>query len=108
MSEEISTADPAAEEARSLLQSRVARFGLATSGVLWAFLGYRVVAELASGNAGGLAVPHTFAHVGAAVVMLGMWALCRSGTRSARFVRTVETVGLLGGSFLFQLMGAGT
>jgi hypothetical protein len=95
----------ATEQGRARFQRRVASFGLATGGALLSFLAYRALSVLASGEFENLLQPDMLTHLAGGIVMLGMWLLCRSGKRSARYVRAVETVGLVGGSFAFELMG---
>jgi hypothetical protein len=100
------TADLAAtEQGRAMLQERVARFGLAAGGGFAAFYVYRALLVLGSGNTTALVRGDMLMHLVATVLVLGMWLLCRRGERSPRFVRTVETVGLVGSSFAFEVMG---
>jgi eukaryotic-like serine/threonine-protein kinase len=101
------TADLAAtEQGRAMFQQRVASFGLSTGSAFLIFLAYRAISVVASGEPEELLDPDMLMHLVAVVVMLGMWLSCRTGIRSPAFVRTVETVGLIGGSLALELMGA--
>ena len=92
------------EEGRAFLQERVAGFGLMAGGGGLAFVAFRVVMVLTHGGVQELASLDMVAHLVAATLMGSMWLLCRRGKRSARFVRLVESLGLVAGSFAYELM----
>lgn len=83
------------EEERAFLQRRVATFGLVTAGSFLFFLVYRTALLISIGQVGGLLDPAYGYHVLAGGCLLAIWVACRREPRSARFVRWVETLGLL-------------
>ena len=95
----------ASEEGRALLQQRVASFGLAGGIASLSFLAFRAAVLVVRGDYVLLLRPDMLAHLAGGLVVLGMWLFCRRGQRSARYARTVETIGLVGGSIAFELMG---
>ncbi len=92
------------EDARALLQRRVAGFALAVGGVNLAALVLRVLTVvLGRAQLPFVSVHSAWLHAGATVSLLAIWALTRSGRRSERFVRAVEALGLLGAAVLIEL-----
>ena len=87
------------------LQRRVSLFGLVVGGLGLIFLVFRVVDALWNDHYQELEDPSLHAHLAAVLLFTGMWALCRSGTRSRRFIHIVESVGFIGGSIAYQIMG---
>lgn len=86
----------------AFLQRRVGLFGLVAGGLVLVFYSLGVIGGL-SGAA--LVRPDMLTHAGAGVSLLAMWAAARGATRSARWVRGVETAGLVAASTLFVMMG---
>ncbi len=95
----------ATEEGRAFLQERVALFGLVGGAGGLFFFAFRAVMVLIGGRYHHLVKPDMLTHLAGALLMLSMWVLCRRGTHSPRYIRTVETVGLLSSSVAYQLMG---
>lgn len=93
------------EDARALLQRRVAGFALGVGALSFAAL----LARLAATVAGGLSLPFLpprslWMHAGATTSLFAIWALTRSGRRSARFVRVVEALGILAAAAFVELL----
>ncbi len=98
-----STSD-ASREALAFYQRRVALFGLVGAGLSSAFLVFGLVENL--GGALAYVRNGTFQfHFAGILTSTAMWLLCRSGERSLRFVRTVETVGFGASCLAYQAMG---
>jgi len=94
----------ASEEGRALLQRRVAGFGFVTGATLLAFYAYRLATASLSEHG------HAFdsdmnTHLAGGFFFFAMWLVCRTGQRSSRFVRAIESVGVIGGSVCFEAMG---
>jgi serine/threonine-protein kinase len=89
-------------ETLAFLQRRVQWFGLVAGGLVLTFYSYRVVGSL---SLAGLLQPHMLTHAGAGLSLLAMWAALRGPTRTARWVRMVETSGLVLASTLLVVMG---
>jgi len=94
----------ASEEGRALLQRRVAGFGFVAGATLFAFYVYRLIGCAMTELARALDAEMN-AHFAGGLFFFGMWLVCRTGRRSPRFVRTVESVGVVGGSVCFEIMG---
>ena len=89
------------------LQRRVAAFGAIVGGGGLAFFVFRLIGDShAEGFIAWLLLPDTHFHVVGAAFFLSAWVLCRRGTRSSRFVRTVEAVSLVGGCSGYAVMAA--
>ncbi len=82
------------EEDRAFLQRRVALFGLFTGGAYLFIWLYRMIGRLFFERPDDFAHPSVWWHLAAAGFFLLLWLLCRSGKRSARFIRTAELVAL--------------
>jgi eukaryotic-like serine/threonine-protein kinase len=87
------------------LQRRVALFGLAGASLGLIFLLFRVVMAVATGQYGEFTEASFALHALGAASLIVVWALCRSGPRSRRFVQGTETAGLLASSLAYELMG---
>ena len=83
------------------LQRRVGSFGLVSGALVLTFYVYRLASERALPD---LAEPSLLTHAGAGLSLLSMWLLSRGAARSARWVRTVESVGVSLASALLVLM----
>jgi len=93
------------EEGRAFLQARTARFGLWGFALGAFFVAVRLIqAACAQCLLRDLDLSMLL-HVLAALSLLGIWATCRSGIRSVRFLRTTETLGLLLACSFYALMG---
>jgi serine/threonine protein kinase len=87
-----STDGQSEEEMRAFLQRRVASFGLMLAALFGMFFVWRLISALLVNDDPSLAfLPWQALSVGA---FAGMWATCRRGRRSVRFIRTVEVLGL--------------
>ncbi len=94
------------EEDRAFLQRRVALFGgVIGAGYLFFWL-YRVAGLLAFDRQEALSDPSLWWHLAAAASLLVLWASCRRGRRSARFVRTAELAALAVGVVATGIMSA--
>jgi tRNA A-37 threonylcarbamoyl transferase component Bud32 len=89
-------------EALVFLQRRVASFGLFAGALVLAFYLYRALKEPGSDL---LSDPSMLTHLGAGLSLLSMWLWLRGSARSARWVRMVETSGLVLASTLLVAMG---
>ena len=87
------------------LQRRVAAFGLVAGGLLAAGLAFRLAFGLMGDVEPSLVHPSYLAHLLAAVLFLGLWALGRGAPRSREFVAVVEAVGVIGGCTAFTVVG---
>jgi len=94
------TTDPSGD-ALVFLQRRVGWFGLVAGGLCLTAYAFRIVAEPAI----DLAEPSMLTHAGAGLCLLAMWLSLRGATRTARWVRGVETSGLVLASTLLVVMG---
>jgi eukaryotic-like serine/threonine-protein kinase len=95
------TTEPSGD-ALVLLQRRVRWFGLVAGGLVLAFYVFRILDEPALS---ALAEPSMLTHAGAGLSLVAMWLLLRGKTRGARWVRAVETAGLVLASTLLVVMG---
>jgi serine/threonine-protein kinase len=95
------TTEPSGD-ALAFLQRRVGWFGLVAGALVLAFYAFRLMGEP---SATALAEPSMLTHAGAGLSLLGMWLSLRGPTRAARWVRAVETSGLVLASTLLVLMG---
>ncbi len=98
------TTTDSSEEARAFLQRRVAMFGF-FSGLLF-FLGWvaRVALGMQIAGAAVLTDGNVLWH-GVAVVCFSMvWVLCQGGDHSIRYLRAVESIGVLAGCMSFMVM----
>jgi len=93
------------EQGRAFLQRRVARFGLVGAGIGWGFLLFRFAQALSVGRLRELARPDVFFHFAAGLVLFGVWFACRGPARSPRFIRVVESTGLVLASASYSVMG---
>ncbi len=89
-------------DALAFLQRRVASFGLVAGGLALGFFAFRVASEH---SRSGLSQPDMLTHAGAGLCLVSMWLALRGGKRSARFIRVVETSGLVLASTLLVVMG---
>lgn len=96
------TTEPSGD-ALVFLQRRVGSFGLVAGSLVLAFYVYRVLEEP---GALVFADPSMLTHLGAGLSLLSMWLWLRGGARSVRWVRTVETAGLVLASTLLVWMGS--
>jgi len=84
------------------LQRRVGWFGLVGGGLVLGFYLYRV---LENARLCTLVEPSMLTHAGAGLSLASMWLLLRGAPRSVRWVRSVETAGLVLASTLLVVMG---
>ena len=89
----------------AFLQARVALVGKLLTVVFGGARCLQAVVELARGRPTALVAPEFLLGWTAALCVLAMWLLCRTGTRSRRYVQTVEAVCFLGTTVLVALMG---
>jgi serine/threonine-protein kinase len=105
------TIDPSAttsEETRALLQRRVAGFALAVGSLNAIALTGRLTAMGAwKYDLSFVPAQTSWLQAAGTACLLAIWALTRGGKPSARFVRIVETTGLLGAGACFQLLALG-
>ncbi len=94
------------EESREFLQRRVAAFGFGGGVMFMAFWTFRVVMTLLAATYEFLLDPSMLTHFMAGLSLLAVWVLCRSGSRSPRFIRAVEFFGLMGAVAGTVAMGA--
>ena len=104
----MATPTPAiSKEDLAFLQHRVARFGLLAGDVALFGLVFRIVSLALAGrfrqNCGD---PTMIAHAVGTLCFFVVWWLCRRGTRSFRFVRNTESIGLVCGCLAFQTIVA--
>ncbi|HKO93583.1 MAG TPA: hypothetical protein VJU61_20660, partial [Polyangiaceae bacterium] len=95
------TTEPSGD-ALVFLQRRVGWFGLVAGGLCLTFYVFRIVGDTAAID---LADPSMLTHLSASLCLLGMWLLLRGDTRTAFWVRAVETSGLVLASTLLVVMG---
>lgn len=96
------------EESRALLQRRVAGFALTVGGLMAASFALRVLVVLLSERARALTPSWTvWVQAGATASLLGLWLSTRGKRRSARTVRTLEALGLLGAAVCLQWLAHG-
>ena len=95
------TTEPSGD-ALVFLQRRVGWFGWVAGALVLAFYVFRLIVEP---SASALAEPSMLTHAGAGLSLVAMGLLLRGATRSARWVRAVETSGLVLASTLLVLMG---
>jgi eukaryotic-like serine/threonine-protein kinase len=89
-------------DALVFLQRRVGWFGLIAGGLVLAFYAYRLALEP---SPAALVEPSMLTHLGAGLSLVVMWLCLRGATRAARWVRAVETSGLVLASTLLAVMG---
>src|SRR5512143_2999925 len=90
-------------EALAFYQRRVALFGLVGAALSSAFLVFGLVEN--SRNALAFIREASFQfHLAGAAIAAAMWLLCRSGRRSLRFVKAVETVGFAASCLAYEAM----
>jgi serine/threonine-protein kinase len=92
-------------ETLAFLQRRVALFGLSAGGLGLIFLVFRTLVSLSGAWDEQIRHPNFLFHLLAVVLLLGAWLACRAGTRSRRFIQVAETVGLVGSSLAYEVMG---
>jgi serine/threonine-protein kinase len=94
------------EEERQFLQHRVGRFGLIVGCLFLGFLVFRVGELLFTGRLTEMnaLAPSMFWHLASALSFLATWLVCRRGSRSPRWVRIIESVGLVGGCTALAVM----
>jgi len=95
---------PTSEDERSFLQHRVSRFGLLVGLIFLGFAVFRLSVTSAAGHLDQLFRPNFYWHLVSTAFFLATWVITRRGALSARAVRIVETVGLLGGGAATQFM----
>ncbi len=93
------------EEARAFLQHRVARAGLFGGLLLLGFLLLRVVMVLTAAESGTDSASF-YLHLGAALLSLTPWVVCRRGVRSAALIHALEFAALIGLAVAMVLMGS--
>jgi serine/threonine-protein kinase len=96
------------EEDRAFLQRRVALFGLIIGLIFLGGFIFRtvIIAAVSEDVHGDFRDADYIFHSVAIVFLLAIWLLCRSRSRSARFIRTVESIGLVAACTSLVLMGA--
>jgi eukaryotic-like serine/threonine-protein kinase len=95
------TTEPSGD-ALVFLQRRVASFGLVSGALVLAFYAYRLISEP---QLFAVVEPSMLTHLAGGLSLVAMWLALRGAPRTARWVRTVETSGLVLASTLFVLMG---
>lgn len=95
------TTEPAGE-ALVFLQRRVGWFGLVAGGLALAFYAYRVAGDP---SLPALTEPSMVTHAGAGLSLVLMWLALSGRTLAARWVRAIETAGLVLASTLLVVMG---
>jgi len=96
----------AAEERREFLQHRVSRFGRMGALVFGMYLLYRVFADRLAWGEFQFSSSMQW-HLAGVVVLSLPWMVCRRGRRSVRFIRTIESVCVMGIGATVVLMGQG-
>src|SRR5262245_47034703 len=91
------TTEPSGD-ALTFLQQRVRWFGLVAGALALTFYSLRLTQD-------AVAEPSMLTHAGAGLCLLAMWLALRGTPRPARWVRAVETSGLVLASSLFVVMG---
>src|SRR5687767_11134219 len=72
--------------------------------VVLGFLAYRALVVILAGKSSLLVHPSFTLHFGSGVALIVLYLSCRSGTRSARPIRTLETICLFSrGTFLIAM-----
>ncbi|MDJ0973747.1 MAG: protein kinase [Planctomycetota bacterium] len=94
------------QEGREFLRQRVARFGLFAAGVFGVAAAFRLGFSLFSHIEETALHPSMLWHFGCIVAFLGIWFLCRKPGSSTRYVRHVETGGLIAAGVAAMMMGA--
>jgi serine/threonine-protein kinase len=100
------SSDALSTEALAFLQHRVALFGLVGGGLGLFFLVFLALFYIGTGMVHMLGHPPMLYHLAGAASLLAVWALCRSGIRSRRFVDWVEAVGLVASCLFYAAMGS--
>lgn len=92
---------------RAFLQKRVGLFGLLAAGCFGFFLLFRMVAFGEPERLGPrLTDPSFLLHLAATLCFAAIWVVCRGRAHSLRWIRTVESVGLLGATAVTVAMGS--
>jgi len=94
------------DEGREFLRSRVASFGLVAAGLFGVAALFRLVLMLIGSQYHELINPSFIWHIVAMLVFLLIWLLCRKPGCSARYVRHIESGGLIAASVAAMMMGA--
>ena len=94
------------EEGRAFLQRRAATFGLMGAGLGWFFLLFRLFQIIQRGDYHLCSRADFIFHFLAGLSLFMVWLVCRRGQRSARTIRAVEAIGLVGASVGYSVMGA--
>jgi eukaryotic-like serine/threonine-protein kinase len=94
------TTEPSGD-ALAFLQRRVGSFGLIAGALVLAFAAYRLTTEPLPG---ALVEASMLTHLGAGLSLIAMWLCLRGAPRPARWVRAVETSGLVLASTLLAVM----
>ncbi len=103
------SSDAPSTEALAFLQHRVALFGLVVGGLglfFWVFLALFYIGYIGTGMVQMLGHPVMLYDLAGAASLLAVWALCRSGIRSRRFVDWVEAVGLVASCLFYAAAGS--
>ncbi|HVZ36252.1 MAG TPA: hypothetical protein VG963_27680, partial [Polyangiaceae bacterium] len=95
------TTEPSGE-ALVFLQRRVGWFGVVAGALVLGFYVFRLLTEQ---GPVALADPSLLTHAGAGLTLVAMWAALRGPARSGRWVRSVETLGLVLASTFLVVMG---
>ncbi len=98
--------DDESRESTAFLQDRVARFGLFGSFVVLGFLTYRALVVILAQKWAWLVHPAFTLHFASGVSLVVLYLGCRSGTRSAKTIRALETTCLLSCGTFFIAMGS--
>ena len=96
--------EPLTEEERSFLQRRVGAFGLVGAACYGFYLSFRSGSALAAGELREFSEPSWWYHLLATACFFGTWAACRVARLGEPAIRTVETLGVLGGVVASLLM----
>ena len=93
-------------ESTAFLQDRVARFGLFGSFVVLGFLAYRALVMILAQKWSLLPHPAFTLHFASGISLVVLYLGCRSGTRSVRTIRALETTCLFSCGTFFIAMGS--
>lgn len=83
------------EEHRDFLQRRVSEFGFLGGATFLGFLAFRACLAVVERMYAALLRPDMFFHGLAGLCLLTIWLLCKKGSHSPRYIRIVESVGLI-------------
>ena len=94
------------EEGRAFLQRRVSRFGLFAGGLGGAFLLWRFGEMIVADHLEWIRQPDIVWHALGAGCFFAMWLALRTGSRSARTIQLIETIGVVSSCVSYIIMGS--